>query len=695
VFSQAKMKLHAKVGNGLTRFWYFGFALLTCSLASAQPSTPVILISVDTLRADRLGCYQSERQLTPHIDALAKTSTLFAAVNSLVPLTLPSHVALFTSTYPFVNHVQENGVPLAADALTLTTVLKNRGYRTAAFVGGFVLDRRFGLNRGFDVYDSPFDLHKQAVTDVGELKQPGSDVTAAAKHWLKRNSSAPFFLFLHLYDLHTPYALPQGVHLRSGEAGYEAELAYVDRVLGDLFTFLRANQLLKRSLIVFTSDHGEGLGDHDESTHGYFLYQSTIHVPLIIHWPENSAYMAQKRVDQPASLLDVAPTILDALGVQRPKEMQGRSLIASKGAQPIYSEGLYARKQFGCAALRTVRLEQYKYIDAPKPELYDLGTDPGELHNLYDRQRSKAAALREHLAAIRASSSSNRSTSSATPDALAISALRSLGYLSGAAPSGRVESDIDPKDRIGDFEEFGRASALASTGRLAESNALLEKLHEKLPDVMNILVSLGLNQEHAGQYTDAVRNFARVVEEDPADARAHFDLALCYHRLNEPDKAVRELRAALAIEPWYTRAEELLADIYLQKREYGQARANLDHILSVDPDNYTAHYDLSVLAAMLENWTEAQQQVLSALRTDPGSAEAHNMLGSSYLRRGDLDRAQAEFKRAINLQPTFVSAHYNLALVLQKEGQKDKAAEELKAALKIDPRYTAAPPRAE
>ena len=210
---------------------------------------------------------------------------------------------------------KENGVPLAANAVTLTTVLKKRDYRTAAFVGGFVLDRRFGLNRGFDVYDSPFDLHKQTVTDVGDLKRQGSQVAGAAMRWLERNSSTPFFLFLHLYDLHTPYALPQSGRLHSGEAGYDAELAYVDRVLGEFFRFLDAHELLKRSLIVFTSDHGEGLGDHDESTHGYFVYQSTIHVPLIIHWPETMKRMAKSRVDEPASLLDVAPTVLDALGL--------------------------------------------------------------------------------------------------------------------------------------------------------------------------------------------------------------------------------------------------------------------------------------------------------------------------------------------------------------------------------------------
>lgn len=674
----------------LSRFSLFPFFVLVCLSADAQPPPPVILISVDTLRADRLGCYEPERRNTPHIDALARNGTLFSAISSLVPLTLPSHVALFTSTYPFANHVEENGIPLGANAITLTTVLKARGYRTAAFVGAFILDRRFGLNRGFDVYDSPFDLHKQAVTDVGELKRPASQVTGAATRWLERNSNAPVFLFLHLYDLHTPYALPTGTRLRSGQTAYDAELEYIDRVLGDFFTFLDAHDILKRSIVVFTSDHGEGLGDHGESTHGYFVYQSTIHVPLIIRWPENGKYMAQGRIREPGSLLDVAPTILEALGIPRPKEMQGRSLIVSRGAEPIYSESLYARKHFGCAPLRSLRVGQYKYIDAPKPELYDLTSDPGELRNLYGRQHSKAATMRQEIAAIRASSRPERSSSAEASDAEAMNALRSLGYLSGASPSSRVEPNIDPKDRAADFEEFGRASALATAGRFAESSAMLEQLHEKLPDVPDILVNLGLNQQRLGRFGDAARNFAHVVEQDPTDARAHFDLALSYDHLNRPGDAIRELQAALAIEPWYTRAEELLAAIHLNNREYDRARANLEHILSIDADDYTAHYDLGVLAAMQENWTQAQAEVLSALRTDSKSAEAHNTLGSIYLRRGQLDQAQAEIEQAIHLQQNFTSAHYNLALVLEKKKQKENAAEELKAALKIDPQFTAA-----
>ena len=266
----------------MSRLGYLTAAMLACVAANAQPSTPVILISVDTLRADHLGCYQAVRKITPHIDSIARNGTLFSQVSALVPLTLPSHVALFTSTYPFANGVEDNGVPFVSGT-TLATVLKNAGYRTAAFVGGFVLDRRFGLSRDFDVYDSPFDLHNKTVADVGDLKRPGAQVAAAAIHWLDQNANLPFFLFLHLYDLHTPYDLLPGTRLRRGEAGYDAELTYVDRVLGDFLAFLERRDLLNKSLIVFTSDHGEGLNEHGESTHGFFVYESTLRVPLIFH----------------------------------------------------------------------------------------------------------------------------------------------------------------------------------------------------------------------------------------------------------------------------------------------------------------------------------------------------------------------------------------------------------------------------
>jgi choline-sulfatase len=683
---RAPASIRAKRVSILSRLGYLCAAMLACTNANVRASTPVVLISVDTLRADRLGCYQASRKITPYIDFLAKGGTTFSQVSALVPLTLPSHSSLFASTYPFENGVEDNGIPFGAGP-TLATVLKSAGYRTAAFVGGFVLDRRFGLNRGFDVYDSPFDLHNKTAVDVGDLKRPAAQVAAAAMRWLDQNSSSPFFLFLHFYDLHTPYDLPSDPRLHRGETGYSAELAYVDRVLGDFIAYLTGRGLLNRILIVLTSDHGEGLSEHGENAHGYFVYQSTLHVPLIVHWPEGSKRVPNDRIDEPASLLDVAPTILDALGLPRAGEMRGRSLITEKGIREIYSESLYPRNHFGCAALRALRSGRYKYIDAPNPELYDLSNDPLESRNLYGTEQPRAVAMRQRIMSLLANAPAAKPRSP-TPET--VKALRSLGYLSGSTAASRLASRIDPKERIADFELYGHALALASAGQLAESSALLEKLGEKLPDVVDIRVSLGLNDQRSGRYAAAAQEFRRVLERAPQNAQAHFDVALCEFRLHRPDEALQELQVTLALEPWYTRAEELLVDIYLQKKDFAQARARLQHLLSVDPMSYTAHYNLGVFAAMAGNWSEAQGELLSALHTDPASAEAHNTLGSVYLRREQLEQARVELEEAVRLQPEFAWAHYNLALVFKKQEKADEAERELRAALKADPMFPAA-----
>ena len=664
----------------MPRFVYLPLVMLVWRACYAFASTPVILISVDTLRADHLSCYQSKRPPTPHIDSMAKQGTLFTQVNSPFPLTLPAHVALLTSTYPFENGVQDNGVPLKSTAATLATILKGAGYSTAAYIGTFVLDRRFGLNRGFDVYDGPIDVHNKTTGGQVERKRPGAQVAAAAMKWLERNSNTPFFLFLHLYDLHQPYDLPQDPAQRHGETGYSAELAYEDRVLGDFLAFLEKRGLLEKALVVFVSDHGEGLGEHGENTHGYFIYQSTLHVPLIFHWPAGFTRSPHDRVDEPAGLLDVAPTILDAIGVARPSGVRGRSLIGASGAAPVYSESLYARNHFGCAALRSLRIGSYKFIEAPKPELYDLASDPNEQRNLYEQQRSKATAMGEQIAALRAGAPSANAAKSPSPTPDTAQALRSLGYLSGSTSSSRRESHVDPKDRIADFERFYNAITLASAGKLAESNTTLRALRDKLPDVLEIGLNLGLNQQRLGDFAQAAREFQNVIEQDPADAQAHFELGFCEFRTGQTDDAIRQLKAALALEPWYTRADEALADIYIQKKDYTQARGYLNHLVTVDPNSYTAHYNLGILAALEQNWSEAEQRMLSALRADPRSAEAHNTLGGIYLQRGDLERAAQQFQATIRLQPNLASAHYNLALVFQKQGKTDAAEQELRAA---------------
>jgi Flp pilus assembly protein TadD len=626
----------------------FALAALIGAACVAAPSTPVILISVDTLRADHLSCYQPGRPPTPQIDSLAKQGTLFSQVSTPFPLTLPAHTAMLTSTYPFANGVEDNGVPLKPSTQTLATILKAAGYRTAAFVASFVLDRRFGLNRGFDVYDGPPDVHSKVTAGPVERKRPGAQVTQAAMRWLEQNSGAPFFLFLHLYDLHLPYDLPQDSTLRHGETGYTAELAYEDRVLGDFLAFLQRRGLTQKALIVFVSDHGEALGEHGESTHGYFVYQTTLHVPLIMHWPAGFQRAPRERIDEPGSLIDVAPTILDAIGVVRPGAMRGRSLLQSSGSGEVYSESIYARNHFACATLRSLRVGRYKFIETPRPELYDLSSDPNERRDLCGQQRQKALEMSDRIAALRRGTAGQTAKpSSAHPDSFA--ALRSLGYASGSSNPVR-EPRVDAKDRIADFERYVEALSLASAGKLSESSAILRGLREKLPDVAEIRIGLGLNLQRQGNFTQAAREFSGAIEQAPSDAQAHFELGFSDFRLGQLDDAIREFKAALALEPWYARADEALAEIYIRKKDFPQARTYLNQLLAVDPTSYTAHYNLGIFAAMEKNWSEAEQHMLAALAADPNSAEAHKTLGNIYLQRGEADKAQREFEKAARPQ---------------------------------------------
>lgn len=675
-------------------------AVLTCAGGTVSASLaqrrapPIILISVDTLRADRLGCYGYRGQPTSHIDSLTQGGTLFAQVSSQVPLTLPSHVSLLTSTYPFSSGIVDNGQRLGPNAVTLASVLKTKGYRTAAFVGGFVLDRRFGLNQGFDFYDSPFDLRHQK-TDPGEVKRWGDEVVGAATEWLNRNSDVPFFAFLHLYDLHTPYELPSSRHNRlRGRLNYDTQLAYVDEVFGDFLKYLTEKGLFQKTLIIFTSDHGEGLGDHGESTHGYFIYQSTLRVPLIIHWPLGGKRFPD-RVEEPTRLLDVAPSIVQFAGLTNPEHFQGQSLLgvlnengSSRAAREIYGESLYASRHFGCSVLRSLQLGHFKYIEAPKPELYDLSKDPGESQNLYNSEKSMTFSLRERLLAFRSRFRAEGQAESQALSPETVAALSSLGYIAASNPTvASSTSKPDPKDRIREFENQNHAIALASSGQLAQSNSLLRQLHLKLPDVTDILLSLGVNQQRLGNHREAAESFREVLKSDSLNVLAHFDLAVSLSELRQFDGAIKELQVVLRLAPYYTRADELLGRIWLQRQDYSRARDCFNHLLQYAPEDYGAHYNLGALATLQGNWDEAEQHLNLALAVDPNSSEANNTLGSLFLRRGELDRAREAFLKTIALDGSLAGPHYNLGLVLRQQKRNEEAAQAFRQALAVDPQF--------
>jgi choline-sulfatase len=525
--------------------------LLTVSLASCYAAPPpVILISIDTLRADHLSAYGYRAIRTPNIDSFAQQGTLFSDIDAQIPLTLPSHTSLFTSTYPFQNQIEENAERVPAGAITLASVLRANGYKTAAFIGCVFLEREMGLDQGFDFFDSPFNFQAFSAISgsmffAGTRQNPysvrdrrdGALVVGAATRWLAANRDQPVFLFLHLFDLHKPYKEP----------GYDAGVEYVDRLLGSFKQTLIKNGWWDRSLVVLLSDHGESLGDHGEYTHGYFIYRSTLWVPLTMHWPSGSpAYPA--RSAQPGGLIDVAPTILDFLHISAPPSFEGKSLLA-KDSRAIYAESLHTHDAFGWAPLRSLRVGPYKYIQAPRPELYNLQTDPHELHNLYSKDSPQAISLREQLEKLLMRLTPKRPATPVEISPQTRALLGSLGYLAGGPRPALETSGPDPKDRLQEFQLYDKALDFISAGRLDEAIATLRQLLARDPHNTLARRDLGVSYVAKGNYREARPCFEQVLAIAPDDYVAHFELALADQHLGLLREALEHLQTACKIAP--------------------------------------------------------------------------------------------------------------------------------------------------
>lgn len=499
--------------------------LLIAYPASAAGTPPVILISIDTLRADHLSAYGYTKIYTPNIDAFADHGTIWTQIDAQVPLTLPSHAALMTSTYPFESRAEVNGDIVPPGSVTLASVLRANGYRTAAFIGSEVLDPRYGLNQGFDVYESPFGASR--------VRRDAPLVTRAALRWLLKNDAKPAFAFLHLYDLHTPYTLPQVAGLTPNVAAYDAELQYVDRTLGQFRAALTRAGLWDQAVIVIVGDHGESLGDHGETSHGYFVYESTIHVPLVVHWPEGSPKFPE-RIAEPGGLIDVAPALLDFLHIAAPPSFEGVSLLPGHGEHAVYSESVYPHQAFGWAPLRALRLGPLKYIDAPKPELYDLAKDPGERVNTIAMDPKEAASMKARIAELM-----NKYPPKPPPaGAPAISSrtkevLGSLGYTAGGKQTSN-HAAVDPKDRVAEAEAYESGLALLYSSR----------------------------------YDRAIQTFQRIVTRDPRNLPALCALGEAYLRSGNSTRALALWQQALEKDPNYQPAADSIGDYWLSRRNY-------------------------------------------------------------------------------------------------------------------------------
>lgn len=629
----------------------FGGAVASPCLAAGANPANVVVITLDTVRADHLGCYGYRSIATPNLDALARSSARFTRAFTPVPLTLPAHTALFTGSFPMATGVHDfsaNKVP--SDAVTLAEVLHDHGYSTAAFLGAAVLDARFGLNQGFDTYFDHFDFNRQDESGMDRVKRRGAQVVDRALEWLKANPRRPFFLWVHLYDAHYPYTPPEPYASRYAGRLYDGEIAYDDAQVGRLIASLKELGVYENTVLAVTADHGEGLGEHGEKTHGFFVYNSTLHVPLLVKVPGAGA----KAIEKEASLVDVMPTMLQALRLPIPPGVQGRSLLSailgrpSAGASSLYAETFLPLLHFHWSQLRALQSDGLKYIEAPRPELYDIRADPHETKNLAVGKQASSHEMRERLQALMrryTPASLQRAKETEASDPAMADQLRSLGYV---AISGGTFSDSsgktlpDPKDRVRVYDLFTEAMDDSQHGRYG---AALEKLHA-----------------------------AEKVE--PSSLPIQFLQATGYYQLKDFLRATEKFTSVLGLDPKFVLAAYYLGLSQVQTGDTNGAMASFRHTLDLDPTNFTAAYNLGALELTQNHVQEALRHFEQAAQINPNYVPAFEGLGEVHLSLHREDDAIRALEHAVALAPISAKAHHNLGRAYQAAGRPTDAQKE-------------------
>ncbi len=614
----------------------------------------VLFITIDTLRADHLGCYGYPHIQTPHIDRLARAGARFTQAYTPVPITLPAHTAIFTGSFPMATGMHDfSGNKLSSNAVTLARALRDNGYTTAAFIGSAVLDSRFGLNHGFETYFDHFDFSRLDETNLDRMERRGDLVMDEALRWLKLNPRRPFLLWVHLYDPHFPYTPPEPYATRYRTHPYDGEIAFADAQVGRLMTFLKAQGLFDTSVIVVAGDHGEGLGEHGEKTHGFFIYNSTLHVPLIIRIPG----ALPRVVEDEVSLVDVMPTLLQELKISVPASVQGRSLFgqilggsgqSGGSVSQLYAETYLPLLHFRWSQLRGLQSRALKYIDAPRPELYDTRADPHELKNLYSTRQSVAHEMHERLyGLIRRFTPAAGGTvaEKELTDPALLERLRSLGYVAVSAGS-FVEASgkplPDPKDRIQVYELF--------------SEAMTDGQH--------------------GRYEESLRKLREAEKTEPASLPIRYLAALDYYRQKDFRLAIEQFKFAVEIDPKFALATYYLGLTEVEMGDMDAALASFQRALELDPTNFSAAYNLGAVYLKKNRVEDALRQFQRAFEINPNYAQAYEALGELDLYLGRTEDAVRSLERAVELVPGLARAHYNLGRAYQALGRAADARRE-------------------
>lgn len=643
--------------------------------AAQRPKNPVrktsaqypniVLITLDTTRADRMGFMGSKLKLTPNLDAMAQQGVVFTRAYSHVPLTTASHATILTGTYPQFNHVNDFGVPLSDKLPYLPDLLHQRGYQTGAFVASLVLDpldgTAPGFDRGFDVYDAGFHLRRHGADRYKTVERRGEVVVEHALGWLSQAPNKPFFLWVHLYDAHDPYDPPAPYKQRFPGQPYDGEISYADACVGKLLDGLRKHGLYDETMIAVMADHGESLGAHGENTHGVFLYDETLHVPLLMKLPLNR--WAGRRIEARASLVDVAPTILASTGLTTPPEMQGQSLLdlvkmatgasaaGSAPDRPSYAETDYPHRAFGWSALRALRSGKYLFIQAPERELYNQSTDPEEVHNLAGTSKAVTDTLAGQLTDFRARTSTTL-IGLAKPDPEKMQQLQALGYVgndTGPAPDEKNLTGMDPKSRIEVANFLHDAMFDVEDARFEQAISLLDRVLAMQPDMPVANMQYGIAQARLRRFDLAIPPLRKAVAAQPDNNMGHYELGLALFETGDWKGAAPEFEAAAGRAPRWADAHFSLAAVYARIDRVPEAMTELDTTLGISPDHYRANLLRGRILSLQGNPLDALSNLEKAAQVQADSREAHLFLADAYQQLGRTADAQQERAKAASL----------------------------------------------
>ena len=642
-----------------------GVDLGTLPPGASRDHLNLVIVTLDTTRADRIGAYGNTEVETAAFDRLAREGVLFEQAVAVAPLTLPVHSSMFTGKFPPEHGVRDNGgFFLGPEQLTLAEVLKAKGYRTGGFIAAYVLDSKWGMSQGFDTYFDEFDLSGTRAVSVGAIQRPGNEVVDQALPWMRESAKGPFFAWIHLYDAHSPHRPPEPFATRFKGRPYNGEISFADTQLGRVIAELESLDLYERTVVMVMGDHGESLGDHGESGHGFFVYDSTTHVPFVIRAP--FSLTKRRQVPDPVRSVDVMPTALDLLGIAPPTGISGVSLAPLMAGSTrelgldAYSEAMYPLHHYGWSDLRALRSGRYKVIDAPRPELYDIDRDPGEKTNLFASRRQLGDRL---ISQLRTLEGGFTKTEAALPpgdvDPEARERLAALGYVgSFVATASDARTDrADPKDKIGLFNKLGDAIDLSK-----------DRGPDGKPPFDKIIALL-----------DAV------VAEDPQVIDAWFMMGTQYMAHGDLERAVEYYKRTLALKPDYDLAVFNLAQAYRRMGNDEAALAGFEHYLTLDPKDPFVQYQMGEIWLDRGDLPRAEQLFRRALDIDSQVVAAKNALGVIALKRGDRASAERLIREAIATKPTLRLAHFNLALLAEERGDVREAEREYFEELKAHP----------